>query len=174
MISRIIIPQAFENMEEATIGAWLKNEGDEVRIGDALCELITEKTTFDLPAEAEGVLRRIVAPAKSIVPVGFIIGLLGDPGEALPDVDAENAALQTPKAEPSSTPSETLSVPALRVEPPTARAPESGAGSRIRATPAARRAARERDVALEDVAAAFPGKVIGEEDVIKFAAGGQA
>ncbi|HVF11151.1 MAG TPA: biotin/lipoyl-containing protein [Abditibacteriaceae bacterium] len=173
MIFRIVIPQAFENMEEATIGAWLKAEGDEVRAGDALCELITEKTTFDLPAAAEGVLRRIVAPEKSIVPVGFIIGLIGDPAEVLPAVDAENAALQQTASEAGSTPTETLSVPAVRVEPP-ARSAATGAGSRIRATPAARRAARELDVALEDVAAAFPGKVIGEEDVMSFAAGRRA
>jgi len=173
MITRIVIPQAFENMEEATIGAWLKAEGDEVRPGDSLCELITEKTTFELPAEGEGVLRRIVAAEKSIVPVGFIIGLLGDATEELPDADVENAALQAPQAEAGSTPAETFSVPALRLDPPS-RAPEAGPGSRIRATPAARRAARERGVALEDVAAAYPGKVVGEEDVIKFAEGSGA
>jgi hypothetical protein len=52
MITRIVIPQAFENMEEATIGAWLRSEGDNIAPGDALCELITEKTTFPLEAEA--------------------------------------------------------------------------------------------------------------------------
>jgi pyruvate/2-oxoglutarate dehydrogenase complex dihydrolipoamide acyltransferase (E2) component len=173
MITRIVIPQAFENMEEATIGVWLKAEGDEVHPGDALCELITEKTTFELPAEGTGVLRHIVAPEKSIVPVGFIIGLLADATEALPDADAENAALQAPQTEAASTPAATFSVPAVRLEPPT-RSPEAGAGSRIRATPAARRAARERGVALEDVAAANPGKVVGEEDVVKFAQGSGA
>nr|AUN36267.1 hypothetical protein [uncultured bacterium] len=42
-MTRIKIPQAFENMEEATIGKWLKSEGDAIENGDALCELITEK-----------------------------------------------------------------------------------------------------------------------------------
>ena len=61
-------------MEEGTFGAWLKNEGDTVQPGDALCELITEKTTFPLEAEGEGILRRIVAGEKSVVPVGAVIG----------------------------------------------------------------------------------------------------
>ena len=168
MIHRIVIPQAFENMEEATIGAWLKQEGDVVWHGDALCELITEKTTFDLPAEADGVLRRIVAREKSIVPVGYIIGILGEPAEAVPDVEAENLAVaQRKKQAPEAAPA-TLSVPSMAPPAGASVAPAAGAGSRIRATPAARRAARDRGVAIEDVAATFPGKVLSEDDVAKY------
>jgi pyruvate dehydrogenase E2 component (dihydrolipoamide acetyltransferase) len=179
MTIKVLIPQAFENMEEATIGRWLKAEGDAVFEGDALCELITEKTTFDLPAEeipASGVLlRRIVAPEKSIVPVGTCIALLGEEGDALPDVEQENAALvarrQSTASDVAQTSTPALQVPALNV-PATAApsTPASGGGSRIRATPAARRAARERGVAIEDVAAAFPGKVLTEDDVANFSA----
>ena len=170
MITRIIIPQAFENMEEATIGAWLKAPGDLVHHGEAVCELITEKTTFDLPAEGAGVLLHIAAPEKSIVPVGFIIGVLGEAHEAVPDVDAENLLVtqrknQAPEAAPDNLQVPSLNVPAAHSAPDTAAA--SG-GSRIRATPAARRAARERGVTIEAVAAAFPGKVLSEEDVAKF------
>ncbi|MBV9865267.1 MAG: lipoyl domain-containing protein [Abitibacteriaceae bacterium] len=176
MITRIVIPQAFENMEEATIGTWLKSEGDTVQKDDPLCELITEKTTFDLPAEGAGILRRIVSPEKSIVPVGFVIGIIGDPEEELPDVDTENAAVSQNKKQAPDAGTETLSVPSVAVPasttaasaPPAATSGASGAGSRVRATPAARRAAREREVAIEDVAAAFPGKVLSEEDVAKF------
>lgn len=177
MITHIVIPQAFENMEEATVGAWLKAEGDAVQNGDALCELITEKTTFQLPAEGSGVLRRIVAAEKSIVPVGFIIGLIGDPEEPLPDIEAHNAGARESKRETPDTPAETLRVPSVAtpsyapsVSGAAVGAAPSGASaaSRVRATPAARRAARERGVALEDVAAAFPGKVLSEDDVANF------
>jgi pyruvate dehydrogenase E2 component (dihydrolipoamide acetyltransferase) len=181
MISRILIPQAFENMEEATIGTWLKKEGDTVRNGDALCELITEKTTFDLPAEAEGILRRIVAPEKSIVPVGYIIGILGEADEDVPDVAAENQAIRERRASAAEKPADALEVPSLAATPSqsTLTAPPSGVtapggatagGSRVRATPAARRVAREKGVEIEAVAAAFPGKVLSEEDVLKFSA----
>ncbi len=165
----IIIPQAFENMEEATIGAWRKNENDRVEIGDALCELITEKTTFDLPAEISGTLLKIVAPEKSIVPVGFVIALCGELGENISDAlnQAQNAneALQRGASKKSDESALALKVPAT-----TNKGAAPTAGSRIRATPAARRAARELNVKLEDVAAKLPGKVLSEDDVRAFAA----
>jgi len=179
---RVIIPQIFENMEEATIGRWLLAEGGQVNLGDPLCELITEKTTLDLTSEAAGVLVKIVAPDKAVVPPGFIVALIGNPDEPLPDVRLENSALLTKKgdaapangaaAQASGLNVGGLKVPGLTVPPPrsggTTSAP-GGGGSRVRATPAARRAAKEAGVDMEAVALAFPGKVIGEEDVKTFA-----
>lgn len=167
MVAKVFIPQAFENMEEATVGRWIKAEGDIVHAGDALCELITEKTTFDLPAEAEGVLRRIVAPEKSVVPVGYCIALISDGQDELPDVDAENAAILAKRQEASTREegAPQLDILTMSIERPT---PSTPGGSRVRATPAARRAARERAITIEEVAAAFPGKVVTEEDVAKF------
>lgn len=170
---RVSIPQIFENMEEATIGRWLLSEGATVAAGDPLCELITEKTTLDLTTEVGGTLQRIVAPEKAVVPPGFIVALVSPVGETLQEADVEavgreNAALLARKGE-SATPdaAPVLQVPEMKpvVAPPTA-------GSRLRATPAARRAARELNVDLEAVAVAFPGKVLGEEDVKAFATSG--
>ena len=165
----ITIPQAFENMEEATIGAWRKSEGDRIEIDDALCELITEKTTFDLPAEISGTLLKIVAPEKSIVPVGFVIALCGESDEdfadALEDAQRANENLQRGASQKSPE-----TAPALKVPGKVAATNAAAAGSRIRATPAARRAARELGVALEDVAAKLSGKVLSEDDVRAFAA----
>ncbi len=166
MITRIRIPQAFENMEEATIGRWLKREGDLLRNGEPLCELITEKTTFDLPVEhlsQPEYLRRIVAPEKSIVPVGYIIALAGgDVEAALPDVEAENQTLVQRKAAATQ---ETFTAElTATVAPPTRSAPAPG--TRLRATPAARRVAKERGIDLEELAQKLGGKVITEEDVL--------
>lgn len=172
MITYVTVPQYFENMEEATIGAWLKKEGENVSTGDALCELITEKTTFELESEAEGILRRILAPEKSIVPVGFTLAFVGGEDDILPDIEAENTALKELKKDVADTESPTLKVPSLQVPNVSATAnvaaaatSSTSAGSRVRATPAARRAARDKGVNLEDVAARFPGKVLSEEDV---------
>jgi pyruvate dehydrogenase E2 component (dihydrolipoamide acetyltransferase) len=171
---RILIPQAFENMEEATIGSWLRQEGDAVQPGEALCELITEKTTFDLPAEECGTLVKIVAAEKSVVPVGYIIGLIGAPGAAAPDVSIENAALLQRRQQAAGKAAAETTQPAVRVPASNAQTTASTApsvqtgGSRIRATPAARRAARERNIPIEHVAAANPGKVVSEEDVLRF------
>ncbi len=113
MITYVTVPQYFENMEEATIGAWLKKEGETVAQGDALCELITEKTTFELEAEGEGVLRLILAPEKSIVPVGFTFALIGDENEVLPDIEAENTALKELKKDIEDVSESALKVPSL-------------------------------------------------------------
>lgn len=178
MIIKVLIPQAFENMEEATIGKWLRSEGDVVRHNDALCELVTEKTTFDLPAEdvppgGEVLLCRIVAPEKSVVPVGYCIALLGDKSDELPDVDAENreviAGRQSAVSSAPDGSSPALNVPSLQAPNPVTSTPAAAPG-RVRATPAARRAARDNGIAIEDVAAAFPGKVVTEEDVATFLA----
>lgn len=175
MITYVSVPQYFENMEEATIGVWLKKEGETVSQGEALCELITEKTTFELEAEADGILRRILAPEKSIVPVGFTLAFIGGEDEPLPDIEAENTALKELKKDIADTSDTVLKVPSLSVPsvapvsaPSTSTVSPASAGSRVRATPAARRAARDKGIDLEAVAAKFPGKVISEEDVNQF------
>ena len=155
---RVVVPQIFENMEEATIGRWMVAQGQSVALEQPLCELITEKTTLDLPCEFAGVVRRLVIAEKAVVPVGFIIALIGDENEELPDVDAENAALKSV--------STIVDAPKIEISAPKTEVASSG---RLRATPAARRAAREANVELEDVAAKFPGKVLSEEDVKAFA-----
>lgn len=172
---RVVLPQLFENMEEATIGAWLRSVGETVRAGEPVCELITEKSTFELESPADGTLLHYSAPEKAVVPVNFIIGVLGEPGEMTPDVvaqiEADNAALK--EYTPPNAPDETLTPPAPAT--PSLSVPQSpvesnGAGSRVRATPAARRVARELNVSIDLVALNAPGKVLNEDDVREFAA----
>lgn len=162
MIYRVTIPQIFENMEEATIGEWLRNEGDAVTPGDALCELITEKTTFQLESESAGILRKILAPEKAVVPVGAVVAYIGELDDELPVEEAPVARAA------EAAPAPDVVMPALHI-PDIVSAPDAAAGanagSRVRATPAARRAAKDRGITVEEVAAKFPGKVIGEDDV---------
>ena len=192
MIERVLVPQAFENMEEATLGAWRKREGDIVRPGEALCELITEKTTFDLPAEiaGEATLLHLAAPEKSVLPVHAVLALVGPssapPGDLQLAIEAaarENEALLQKRGAPAPDEAPALSVPSLRVpalgvpgagasaSPASTSGASGAAGARLRATPAARRAAKELGVELEDVARRSPGKVLSEEDVRTFATG---
>lgn len=176
---RVVVPQLFENMEEATIGQWLVSPGQSVAKDQPLCELITEKVTLELPAETEGTVRQLVAPDKAIVPTGFVIALIGDATEALPDVTAENAKLkfsETVAPHPMSAPARediTAATPPASADSPADSPAGSGAnsGTRLRATPAARRAAKVVGVTLEDVAVQFPDKVLSEDDVKAFAAG---
>ena len=155
---RVAVPQIFENMEEATLGKWLVVEGQTVVDEQPLCELITEKVTLELPSPGAGTVRRLVVSEKATIPTHFVVALLGDETEELPDVDEENARLSSTK-------------PVIEIAPPAFVDAPVASSSRVRATPAARRAAKDGGVSIEDVAAKFPGKVVGEDDVKAFLAG---
>ena len=155
MITLIKIPLAFENMEEATIGEWQVKVGETVHKGQPLCALITEKTTFDLPSPVDGILRLIVLPVKSVAAVGEVICLIGELDDELPDIATlANSSAVAPEDTKTGIPVPKSTFPRRK--------------DRIRATPAARRAARESGVSLEEIAAAFPDKVLLEDDVRNF------
>ena len=190
MIERVLVPQAFENMEEATLGAWRRREGDALAFNEPLCELITEKTTFDLPFEIQGsglALLHIAAPEKSILPVHAVLALVGPADASRDELQSEieaaardNKALLQKRASATPEAAPALSVPVLSVPslaapsattPNAARTTASAAGgTRVRATPAARRAAKELGLEIEAVAAKLPGKVLSEDDVRAFSA----
>ena len=157
----IVIEKWAENLDEATIGGWLKREGDPVAVGDAVAEIITDKATFEWESEVAGVLRKTYAADKSVVPVGYVIGFIGDPEEPLPEVEEQNARLLAARQALE------LKLDDLAGEP----GEPVGSGRRVRATPAARRRAREAGVSLEEVAAALGlDGALSEEDVDRYLA----
>ena len=83
------MPKLGDTMEEGKILQWLKKEGDTVKKGDSLAEIETEKVNIPIEAFANGVLRKILVPEGSSVPVGASIALVGSPDEPLPESGAE-------------------------------------------------------------------------------------
>lgn len=153
------IPKASENLETATIGRWLKREGDRVETGDPIVEILTDKADFALEAEEPGWLRLIAAPDQSTVPVGYVIGIVAAKDEPLPDISAENAQLLE-----AARAANELSAAARA----TVRQPVAGT-RKVAATPAARRLAKEHGLDLAKVAAALPqGTVISADDIQRF------
>src|SRR5437879_12940734 len=122
-------------MESGTIVKWLKAEGEAVEKGEPLYELDTDKVTQEVEAEASGVLLKIAIP-EGEVEVGRTIGFIGAEGEAVQEV--AEAAPEPKTEEPKETPK-----PVVRQQP---AAPTSN--GRIKASPLARRLARERGVDL--------------------------
>ncbi|HUT36676.1 MAG TPA: dihydrolipoamide acetyltransferase family protein [Planctomycetota bacterium] len=100
MVTRVIMPRLAANVQEATVGQWLKHEGEAVTAGEPLFEAITDKATAEVKAEGSGVLRRILAKENSVVPVGQAIALIADADEPLPDTETLRAAAGP--AEPSA------------------------------------------------------------------------
>lgn len=164
MITRVIIEQFYENLEEATVGRWIKAEGDPVEREEPLVEIITDKVTFEMPAPASGSLLSIVAPEKSVLPVGYVIALIGEEADELPEIAAANEALlERRKLAVASVDS---TVAAEQDAPSTARSVRDRGA--VRATPAARRVAREHNIDLAEVSKSLGGGLVQEEDVLKW------
>ncbi|MDT8274282.1 MAG: biotin/lipoyl-containing protein, partial [Desulfomonilia bacterium] len=134
----VVMPKLGLTMTEGLIVEWKKKEGDEVKKGDVLFVLETEKVTYDVEAPQDGVLGKVLVQEQETVPVGTVVGYLLMPGEK---ADAIVAATAAPKAE---------AAPAASAAP-AARAPRKPAGEKVKLTiigggtggyPAAIRAAR--------------------------------
>jgi pyruvate/2-oxoglutarate dehydrogenase complex dihydrolipoamide acyltransferase (E2) component len=144
------------NMEEATVGAWLVAVGDSVAAGQPFVELITDKVTFQWESPVGGTVRALIAGVGSLVPVGYVIAQIGADDEDLPDVAAHNARLAEEHKRRHDVQIDTSGAGAAR---------SAASAGRVRATPAARRLAREHDLDLAAVTPAEPGGIVGEEDV---------
>ncbi|HEM6581367.1 dihydrolipoamide acetyltransferase [Streptococcus suis] len=141
MAIEIIMPKLGVDMQEGEIIEWKKQEGDFVNEGDVILEMMSDKTSMELEAEESGVLLKIVHGNGATVPVTEVIAYLGAEGETV-----EAGASAAPVA-PAAAIEE---VPAGRtpviVAPATAAKPQGG--GKVRATPAARKLARELGIDL--------------------------
>ncbi|HVL95836.1 MAG TPA: dihydrolipoamide acetyltransferase family protein [Solirubrobacteraceae bacterium] len=158
------MPRLSDSMEEGTILKWLKADGDEVRPGDELVEIETDKANMTYEAEAGGVLA-IAASEGDTLPVGELIARLGEGAAA----DAAGAAAE-PAAEEPAEPAAEAAEEAEPPQPAEAPAVRSAAvagngGSATKASPVARRMARELGVELAGVTGSGPGGRIVKADV---------
>jgi pyruvate dehydrogenase E2 component (dihydrolipoamide acetyltransferase) len=156
----VVMPRLSDSMEEGTILKWLKSDGDDVKSGDELVEIETDKATMTYEADTSGTLR-ILAPEGETLPVGAPIAQLGEGAVAPAAVPAEP---QVRAAAVAAAPA-----PAAP-EPPPAPAPaeqlvSDGNGGRPTASPVARRLARERGIDLSAVQGTGPGGRIVKADV---------
>ena len=105
MSLKIKVPEVGESITEVTIATWLKQDGDQVAMDEVLCELESEKATFELPAEADGILK-IVAQEGETLEVGAVICEIEEKkGEGSPQTEKkkdEKAGDSTPKSEQKS------------------------------------------------------------------------
>nr|WP_027975415.1 dihydrolipoamide acetyltransferase [Streptococcus devriesei] len=158
MAVEIIMPKLGVDMQEGEIIEWKKQEGDEVKEGDILLEIMSDKTNMEIEAEDSGVLLKIVKGDGAVVPVTEVIGYIGAAGEV---VDVKEAAAQPVS---SQTAEQAADKPAL------SRPAASQSATKVRATPAARRAARELKVDLSQVSGTGANGRVHEDDVEDFKA----
>ncbi|MGD0272540.1 MAG: dihydrolipoamide acetyltransferase family protein [Gaiellaceae bacterium] len=165
MASEIKLPRLGQGMESGVVTRWLKSEGEQVEKGEPLFELDTDKVTQEVESPFAGVLLKI-AVGEGEAPVGTTLAYVGEEGEQVPDTVAENAPA-LPETEPEPEPeAETISASVVGNGAPGAAA-DAG---RAKASPLARRLARERGLELAGIAGTGPEGRIVAEDVARAAA----
>jgi len=157
-------------MEEGRLVKWTKHEGDPVKSGDTLAEVETDKAVMELVARADGQLLKVIVPEGTTVPVGNVVAWIGKPGEK---VDGDGAAAPAPKSERSAVsgaretspkPAPALGPAAPPVQPATLVAAPPDA-SRVKASPLAKRIAKDVGVDLKLVQGSGPGGRVIKRDL---------
>ena len=159
----LLLPKMGQSVEEAEIVQWFKNEGDAVQEGEPVFSIQTDKAEVECEATASGVLRKILVQAGVEVPVLTVVGLIGDAGEALPDlakygVEGGAAAAEAAPAPVAATPA-----------PAPAQAAAAPAGEAF-VSPRARKAAAEKGIDPSTLAGSGAMGRVMEADVLAAAA----
>lgn len=170
MAKEITMPSMGADMTEGTIVKWLKQEGDKVLKGDKLAEIETDKTVVEMESYNEGFLRKITAEEGSKVQVGKIIGYVGDMDEEIPDDDQtvsneesvkeiKNDSVENPTKETAKK-SEINEISKDKAE-----ISVDSDSVKIKASPMAKRLAKEKNIPLFDIIGTGPGGRITKDDV---------
>src|SRR5216683_6145058 len=173
-MSDVNMPKLSDTMEEGTIVEWKKKSGDEVKTGDVLAEVESDKATFDLEAESGGVLSILVeqgVPAKIGAPIARIGEASAAPAKEkakVPPAAAKPKQAEVPP--PGPPPSAATSPPAGKQDTSQAEVNQSEDGEHVKASPLARRIAAEMGVDIASLKGSGPEGRIVKEDVL--AAGG--
>ncbi|GHE86331.1 acetyltransferase component of pyruvate dehydrogenase complex [Aliiroseovarius zhejiangensis] len=160
MATEILMPALSPTMEEGTLAKWLVKEGDEVASGDLLAEIETDKATMEFEAVDEGIIGKIlVEEGTEGVKVNTAIAILVEEGEEVGEV-AESAPA-TPAAEKADAAPDAKEESAPAAAKPAAPAPQAADGSRIFASPLARRIAADKGLDLAQIKGSGPkGRII--------------
>jgi pyruvate dehydrogenase E2 component (dihydrolipoamide acetyltransferase) len=171
MAAELKVPTLGMDMEEATIVRWLVEEGTEVEKGEPVLEIDTDKTSFEIEAPSGGTIHGLRGEAGETIPVGATLAYIGSPGEEIREVENENTASVGDGGTPRT--GEEGVLPAggavrkttAEVEP---EAPDHRNGRRrMRASPAARKAAAELGLPLEAVTGSGPHGRVYLSDVLQ-------
>jgi len=166
MATKVHMEALSPTMEEGRLVKWTKKEGDAVKSGETLAEVETDKAVMELVARADGQLLKVMAPEGTTVPVGNVVAWIGKPGEK---VDGGEPSAPAPKGERSAvsgareTPAKVAPAPAPMPPPIPAAVPADA--TRVKASPLAKRMAKDAGVDLKLVQGSGPGGRVVKRDV---------
>ncbi|NCG32097.1 MAG: pyruvate dehydrogenase complex dihydrolipoamide acetyltransferase [Proteobacteria bacterium] len=172
MATKVYMEALSPTMEEGQLVQWLKAEGDEIRNGDVIAEIETDKATMELIARGDGILRKIFLDAGGVAEVGAVIGVIAPADEDTSGIQGARGSA-SPAAEASAEPAVAAPAPAAAPVAPAATpappaqeavAPVATSG-RVKASPLAKRLAEEMGVDIARVSGSGPGGRIVKRDV---------
>jgi len=163
MATRLDVPQLGLTMETGTILQWVKAEGDKVEKGQPVVVIQTDKVEYEVEAPVAGTLLKIAAKEGTELPVGSLMGVIGQPGE---DVSALLGAAPAPKAAPVEQPAARQApVAPSQPTPAVAPAPVHAPGERVKASPVAKKLAQDHGIDVNTLTGTGPEGRIVREDV---------
>ena len=170
MASVIIMPKQGLLMEEGTITAWLKNEGDKINENEPLFEMETDKLTITMESTATGTILKILHGVGDVVPITKPIAIVGEPGEDISSLLGDEAPAAAPAEEKKEEAPAAASAPEAAPAPAAAPAPQRAPGEKVFASPRAKLRAEENGVDIALVAGTGPDGIIVEKDVLDYVA----
>src|SRR6266705_5876513 len=167
MATRVHMEALSPTMEEGRVVKWTKHEGDAVKSGDTLAEVETDKAIMELVARADGQLIKVVVPEGTTVPVGNVVAWIGKPGEKVDGAGSteQGAAAPKPAAAVAAAPKATPPPLSPSPVPPAPVVSAAADATRVKASPLARRIAKDAGVDLKLVQGSGPGGRVIKRDV---------
>jgi pyruvate dehydrogenase E2 component (dihydrolipoamide acetyltransferase) len=181
-MSEVNMPRLSDTMQEGTIAHWLKKPGDEVKKGDILAEIETDKATMELQAYDSGVLEQILVQEGETVPIGQAVAIIGSGAgvqkqeqpqkEAPVSTAGPDLSRPSPLYQPTGEDVEEVKEPPQQegadMQRKRPEAEESSDGRSIKASPLARRMAEEHNIDLGQIQGTGPGGRIVRDDIEDF------
>jgi pyruvate dehydrogenase E2 component (dihydrolipoamide acetyltransferase) len=167
-MSEVVMPRLSDSMEEGTILTWLKQVGDAVAVGDELVEIETDKANMAYEADVAGTLQEILAKEGETLPIGTPIARIGENGDGsggTPEGQSARPAGPVTAGDPPPLPVAKASSGAVPPAVPPAGDGSEADGGRVKASPLARRLAKERGLELSQLEGSGPGGRIVKSDV---------
>ncbi len=162
MATKVHMEALSPTMEEGRLVKWTKQEGDAVKTGDTLAEVETDKAVMELVARADGQLIKVMASEGSTVPVGSVVAYIGAPGEKVDGAGSQESG--TGAAKPAPAAPAAKAAPAPSPVPP-APSPAPADASRVKASPLAKRIAKDTGVDLARLQGSGPGGRVIKRDL---------
>lgn len=170
----ILMPALSPTMKEGNLAKWIKKEGDKIKAGEVIAEIETDKATMEVEAVDEGILGKIlVAEGTENVAVNSCIALILEAGEDKKNLDSYKSASAAPVAAAPAK-AEEKKEEKIVAATPVAQSSNTSYSSHVKASPLAKRIAKDEAVSLSQIAGTGPHGRIIKEDVLEFLSGGGA